>query len=399
MPSANSYKKLIGGLTSGQMKKNSSDTIMNLSWDEDVQSRVGYLYTYNDYITNKFEVNSFKNLNPKDNSNKLQVDIKFIIDTYPSIDKDQVAYLIQFKDNRVPKKFAEYESEYGAEFPIGLYIDIPDDEGIYYRWLICSKEISNQFRKFFVLPCNYNFRWVMNNKYYSMWGVARLRNSYNSGVWRDYIFQTPENQDQIWFPLNRISRAIGYDQKFIMDVDDKFELEKDEYGNYEYPEREPVTWVVTKPESIHPIGIMKITLAQGIFNFKTDRKLKLSNDDGYYWYGDVQKPEEPNDPTSDTSDKIELIPSYPTIRANNTYRTIIMKRYTSTGNEIEVLNPTFVVKIKDSIVSSSDVYIDVSVQNQIRIRILNENLIDETLTIVGSDTDVSDYVLYINVVA
>ena len=44
----------------------------------------------------------------------------------------------------------EYETKFQAEIPIGAYVDIPDDQGIYHKWLICSKEIGNQFIKYSV---------------------------------------------------------------------------------------------------------------------------------------------------------------------------------------------------------------------------------------------------------
>ena len=109
---------------------------------------------------------------------KTPVDLKFIITQYGSLSKDQIEYHIQFKPSwrfEEPAYMKEYETKFQAEIPIGAYVDIPDDQGIYHKWLICSKEIGNQFIKYSVLPCNYYFHWVCGGKKYDMWGVARLR--------------------------------------------------------------------------------------------------------------------------------------------------------------------------------------------------------------------------------
>ena len=87
-----------------------------------------------------------------------------------------------------------------------------------------------------------------------MWGVARSRNSYNSGTWRDNLTQVPENQDQIWLPFNEVSSNLYYDQRLIISA----------------PMKEPITWRVSKPEALHPKGIYKLTLAQDRFNPTTE---------------------------------------------------------------------------------------------------------------------------------
>ena len=93
-----------------------------------------------------------------------------------------------------------------------------------------------------------------------MWGVARLRNSYNSGLWTDYKTTSVENQDAMWVPLNRYSENIYYNQRFIIS-----------HRIYN-PEKEvfPITWEVSKVEGLHPFGIQKVILYQDVFNKNTD---------------------------------------------------------------------------------------------------------------------------------
>ena len=66
-----------------------------------------------------------------------------------------------------------------------MYVDLPDDQDIYHRWIICTKEIGNQFVKYNILPCDYWFHFIVkkNGKRYKrkIWGVTRTQSSYNSG--------------------------------------------------------------------------------------------------------------------------------------------------------------------------------------------------------------------------
>lgn len=153
----------------------------------DIQSKVCYIYDY------------FHDDQPDKNvgmtyeyTTKTKIDAKFIVKSYQSIDKDQVEYYIQFRPSQ--KVWFEesdelyyfetdYRQKYGIQdFPIGMMIDIPDDTGLYRKWLICSKEPANQFVKYLVLPCDYFLTWVERDGQRkierSMWCVQRQQNSY-----------------------------------------------------------------------------------------------------------------------------------------------------------------------------------------------------------------------------
>lgn len=147
---------------------------MEATWDRDLQSKRCYIYDY--FHDDQKSKNKGMTYFPE--TTKTPVDLKFIITQYGSLSKDQIEYHIQFKPSwrfEEPAYIKEYETKFQAEIPIGAYVDIPDDQGIYHKWLICSKEIGNQFIKYSVLPCNYYFHWVCGGKKYDMWGVARLR--------------------------------------------------------------------------------------------------------------------------------------------------------------------------------------------------------------------------------
>ena len=63
-------------------------------------------------------------------------------------------------------------------------MDIPDDRGVYHRWLCQYLEVANQFPKFGVLQCNYLFKWITDDGIYrhkrKIWGIEVTQNSYTS---------------------------------------------------------------------------------------------------------------------------------------------------------------------------------------------------------------------------
>lgn len=177
--------------TIGQQLKIQSDYVMEATWDNDIQSKVCYIYDY----YHDDEPNLNRNIIHEPNTTKTRIDAKFIIKSYSSLSKDEVEYYLQFKPSQKMsfKKNddlyyfeTDYRQKYGVEFPIGMYIDIPDDQGTYQRWLICSKEIANQFVKYNILPCDYWFHFIItkDGKRYKrkIWGITRSQSSYNSGL-------------------------------------------------------------------------------------------------------------------------------------------------------------------------------------------------------------------------
>lgn len=174
--------------TLGEKLKSDSDMLMELTWDSDIQSKICYIYDfYHDDQPRLAEGMTYEN------TTKTRIDVKFIVKSYQSMDKDQVDYYIQFRPSQAVR-FSEndelyyfetdYKSVYGNTFPVGEYIDIPDDRGVYHKWLICREERANQFPKYLVLPCDYELCWIeINGKdriKRRMWSVLRMQSSYIS---------------------------------------------------------------------------------------------------------------------------------------------------------------------------------------------------------------------------
>ena len=131
------------GTHMGDALKQQSDLIMDKTFKNDIAYRICYI-------------------------DGEPVDAKYLVNTYYSISKDAVDYHILFRP--------------GVHYPIGKYIDIPDDVGEYHRWLILNRSDEPQFPKYNVLKCNWTFRWITNGVIHKQLGVLRMRNSYNSGL-------------------------------------------------------------------------------------------------------------------------------------------------------------------------------------------------------------------------
>lgn len=258
-----------GARTVGQQLKEQSDYAMEETWYNDPQSRVCYIYDY------KHDDTPLMNKGMTyDNTTKHRIDAKFIITKYSSISSDQVEYHLMFRPSQ-PYDFIEgdelyyyetdYANKYRNEFAIGLYCDIPDDKGIYRRWLIVAKEIANQFVKFSILPCDYKLCWIENrdNKRIKrqMWGCLRDQKSYTSGVWEADVTLGLDNVNQIWLPINDLTERIHY-------------LSEDNEENQRLIistlKPNPSVWFVSKIQDLNPRGILKLTYKQTVFDDHTD---------------------------------------------------------------------------------------------------------------------------------
>lgn len=191
-------------MTVGQAHKRNSDLVIEATWDNDIQSKVCYIYDYfhDDYFTGRYNdksghideksfytKNSFTTEDYVD-THKTRIEAKFIVTQYNTLSKDQVEFHIMFKpsqkltfgdDDDLYYYEKDFVQRYGAKFPIGLYIDVPDDKGIYHKWLICSSERANQFVKYSILPCDYYLQWIEQDGAKrlkrQMWCVLRSQNS------------------------------------------------------------------------------------------------------------------------------------------------------------------------------------------------------------------------------
>ena len=187
MISFDSMKKMANSAgTIGQQLKNMSDEVMQETFDNDIQTKQCYIYDY--YHDDQPEMEY--GYNPALSRTKIPVKLKFIVKSYKTMAKDEPDYHIMFEPDVwnsmscKPDWFVKNYERFGVEFPISLYCDIPDDRGIYHKWVVVYTEVANQFPKFGVLRCNYRFTWIENDGVYrhkrKMWGINATQNSYTS---------------------------------------------------------------------------------------------------------------------------------------------------------------------------------------------------------------------------
>lgn len=183
MPSFNKYQNMLhanGNKTIGEIHKLESDMIMDATWDTDISSRVGYLYDYQ-HDLRSYERLKLRDLHPQKDKCKIPIDIKYLMNSSQTFDKDIVTFHIQLRPKQkcnVPY-YSERYGVYDALFPVGLYIDIPDESGQYNKWLVCATAnfYGTQFPTYEILPCTKVLQWVFKSRKYEMAGSLRSQNS------------------------------------------------------------------------------------------------------------------------------------------------------------------------------------------------------------------------------
>ena len=332
-----------GAKTIGQIYKEQSDWAMEQTFENDIATKTCYIYDYfhDDFFTDEHGITrSLAEGMTYENTNKTKIDAKFIVKSYQSMDKDQVEYYLMFRPSQ-PVRFNEgddlyyYETDfrkrYGATFPIGLFVDVPDDRGIYHKWIVCRNEPANQFPKYLILPVNYELTWIekSNDKRIKrrMWCCLRQQNSYTIGTYTDRYFTHTDNQDKIWLPMNSIT------EKFWYTSEDSKNMRVVVSALTEHP----TVWTVTKVENSMPFGIQKLTIYTAFWNEHTDY-VNLETGEMYADYFDSEiAPTDPDTkptPSPVTNILATITSSASTIKVGGSYRTLNIKLSNDSGEDI-----------------------------------------------------------------
>ena len=332
-----------GAKTIGQIYKEQSDWAMEQTFENDIATKTCYIYDYfhDDFFTDEHGITrSLAEGMTYENTNKTKIDAKFIIKSYQSMDKDQVEYYLMFRPSQ-PVRFNEgddlsyyetaFRTRYGATFPIGLWVDLPDDRGVYHKWLICRNEPANQFPKYLILPANYELMWVEKNNEKRikrrMWCVLRQQMSYTSGVYVDRVFGHTDNQNKLILPMNSITEKFWYtdDDSKNMRIIVSALMEN------------PTVWKITKCESASPLGLQKLTLYTNFFNEHTDY-VNLETGEMYADYFDSEivptDPDTKPTPSPVTNILATITSSASTIKVGGSYRTLNIKLSNDSGEDI-----------------------------------------------------------------
>lgn len=335
-----------GAKTIGQIYKEQSDWAMEQTWDNDIQSKICYIYDfYHDDQPRLAEGMTYEN------TTKTRIDAKFIVKSYQSMDKDQVDYYIQFKPTQ-KTHFSEgdelyyFETDYRKKYHndnfIGLFIDIPNDENIYEKWMILRTEPANQFPKYLILKCNYELMWIENNGTEKikrrMWSVLKIQSSYNSGLWTDLRFTSQENQDKVWLPLNPITEKIWYTNESSKNMRVLVSSFTDN----------AIAWQISKVENAQPLGIQKLTLYQDFFDQHRDYIEKDSDGNiigmwASYFDSEIA-PTDPSTPTTPPSSiTARISASTSTIKVGGSYKNLTVNLFNNSNEDIttEYADATF----------------------------------------------------------
>ena len=344
MPSLFEYKERLSknGNTIGQVFKNDSDMIMEYTWDRDIQSKKCYIYDY--FHDDQPWLNENMTY---ENTTKTPIDAKFIITQSQSLDKDQITVMLQFKPSQ-KLRFeptdelyyyeTDYKGRYNSNFPCGMYCDIPDEKNVYHKYLICARQVGNQFIKYLILPANYRFTWIETNDneriIRRVWGATRSQNSYNSGLWTQYYSTETENQFKAMLPMNAITEKIFY-------ID---EANKNQRFVISAMTPNPRTWQVSKVEDMlmGEFGLMRLTFVQVAFNKSTDFiDYDAVNPDGtkdvYAMYANYYESFIPpiiEEDAIPSSAVCKLLTSTNTIKIGGSYKTITTTFNDSSGVDI-----------------------------------------------------------------
>lgn len=318
----NDYKQTFGVSTTGQRHSYDAQNIIEQSWYDDPASTVGWFYDYE----HDDEPDKNYGMNPEKSKTKIPIDVKYSVVSYRSLAKDEVDSRIMFKPSykcNVPYYEEKFRKLTDSIFPTGLYLDLADKDGVYHRWLVINTAdtSNNDFPTWSILPCGHKFQWVHDGKKCEMWGVERSQSSYTSGLWRDRVFETPDNITKAILPYNDITKTLFYNKRIIISTD--------------LPE--PLAWRISKVEPFAHRGNMLYTMKQDIFDSHLDYIEKDEDGNIIGMWADMFKennlpnatPTIPDPELNGNYAEITYAGSEPHIKVNGSYKKVTVAYYNS----------------------------------------------------------------------
>ena len=240
------------GTNMSEMLRMQSNMIIEQTWDRDPNYRRVYVVKSNSglpKVTNKHEL----------------VDVKFNVETYQKLTSDEPAYLLQFRHGAEKRN---------PDIAVGSYVYMEDEDGEWKWWLLVALDERPQFRQYHILETNWTLKWVVDNKIHSCLAVQRYQNSYSSGLQSGNRITGVDDMTSIWVPTNVNTQTIGYNQRFLIS----------DIG------RSPaLCYEVSKISDTSPIGLIKFSLKQTLFNETTDNVDLMIAD---YWASSVEPVEQ-----------------------------------------------------------------------------------------------------------
>ena len=316
-----SYPRVLGEKHLGNVHKQQSDMIEEYTWNNEIESRVGYFYDWN-HDTHKTQL---IDLHPEQDDYKVPMDIKYIVASKQTMAKDAISYHLQLRPSQ--KCIVDYYKKdigdkYQTDYPVALYCDIQDSKGIWNRWLVCCTANINdpQFPNFEILRCDYVLDAIFNGVMYKIPIVLRSQSSYNSGLWIKYRVETVEDQQQFIIPLNKLTEQVWYNNRYLIDA----KVDQDEVR----------AWHVSKINRLDLPGCAMVTLAQDHFD-PTKDYIEKDNDGNVIglWADYYDKPvtPEPYNPSPIHSTGVITCAGSQEIKVGGSYKKFTINFYDEEG--------------------------------------------------------------------
>ena len=287
------YKRRMNALGSyqGEARRRNSQKIMDASWMRDAATKPVYVKWVDSGL-------------PEVSDYDTPVYAKFNVKSYHNITGDEVAYLLQFRNE---------DMKSNPNIKVGSYVQIENEMGEPEWWLIVHFDDRIQFRQFSILKCLWVYKWVSHKDgkrvIHQCLGAPRNQNSYNSGEWLDYTFQVVENQHIAMMPSNDDANTIGYETKFLISNEGR------------YP---PIAWNVSKVQPAINGNITRFTMTQEQFDPARDNAELMIAD----YYVSYVEPNLPEVEEPITVNDLEFVYSgMPTVRAGGGYKKFTLKEY------------------------------------------------------------------------
>ena len=273
----------------GESRRRNSQKIMDASWMRDAATKPVFVKWVDKGL-------------PVIDDDDTPVYAKFNVKSYHNITGDEVAYLLQFRLDDIKNN---------PNIKVGSYVQIRNEMDEPEWWLIWHIDDRIQFRQCSILKCLHIYSWVSHKDgkrvIHKCLGVPRNQNSYNSGLWQDYVFSVVENQHIMAIPTNDDSKTIEYETKFLIS----------EPGRYP-----PLAWKVSKIAPSLNGDISKFTMTQEQFDpSKDSAELMIAN-----YYLSYVEPELPEMEETPTVSGLEIVYSgQPAVRAGGGYKKFTLK--------------------------------------------------------------------------
>lgn len=225
------------GAYEGESKRRNSQKIMDMSWMRDVATKPVYVKWVDSGL-------------PVVDDDDVPVYAKFNVKSYHNITGDEIAYLLQFRQE---------DMKNNPNIKVGSYVQIMNEMDEPEWWLIWHLDDRTQFRQFSILKCTWVYKWTSfkdgHRVVHQCLGVTRNQNNYNSGCWLDYTFEIVEQQHVMMMPSNDDTNILTYNTRLLVSNEGR------------YP---PIAWKISKVQPSVVNDTVRFTMTQEQYNAATD---------------------------------------------------------------------------------------------------------------------------------